>query len=543
MSTSTTPEHQDDIQQKDAWKNFLLHSQQESRQESQEGTQKDASAQDAARDVPAARAQDTSSALSGDATRDTIKDAPGDEQERCGEDQPVKETEASADPANPVGQAAQAGQEPVPVPSAPPQGRTHPETPSDNPWDDIAAQAARNASAEEPAGKPAPAPLPADAGGSGALPPERTAAAGEDDMPALPEEEEQTEEEGEGGRMSLMDHLRELRTRILYSLAAVFVAFLACWAVVEPVFNILTKPLLDVLPAGSTAMYTTLPEAFFTRMYIAFIVGLFVASPFIFYQIWSFISPGLYEEEKHFILPIAFISALFFIAGGLFCYYIVFKYAFAFFVSFATEDIVAMPKISDYLDFVLKLVLAFGFIFEMPIFAFFLSRMGIVTAKKMRSARRYAVLVIFIVAAILTPPDVVSQLLMAVPMLVLYEVSILVAALFGKKVEEKPQEEEEAEDADYDEEYADDADDRDDTDWADDAEPVKRQETAAAAATPSAAPSAARPATSVTRQEQGSGSEASGQPETAGSRATGLDAASPKPLAGQDGEQVPTQKP
>ncbi|MDO5537266.1 MAG: twin-arginine translocase subunit TatC, partial [Desulfovibrionaceae bacterium] len=241
------------------------------------------------------------------------------------------------------------------------------------------------------------------------------------------------EADGEGGRMSLMDHLRELRRRLLFSLAAAFVGFLVCWSFVEPIFNVLTEPLLAVLPEGSSAMYTTLPEAFFTRMYIAFIVGLFLASPYIFYQVWAFISPGLYDEEKHFIIPVAVVSAVFFVAGGLFCYYIVFRYAFSFFMSFTTVDIVAMPKISDYLDFVLKLLLAFGLIFEMPIFAFFLSRMGVVTAAKMRSFRRYSVLLIFIVAAILTPPDVVSQLLMAVPMLLLYEVSILVAAIFGKK--------------------------------------------------------------------------------------------------------------
>ena len=136
---------------------------------------------------------------------------------------------------------------------------------------------------------------------------------------------------------------------------------------------------------------------------------------------------------------------------NLICYFIVFHYAFQFFVSFATEQIVAMPKISDYLDFVIKLILAFGFIFEMPIFSFFLSRMGVVTAKRMRGFRRYAVLLVFIVAAILTPPDVVSQLLMAVPMLLLYEVSILVAAICGRKPKPEPAEGEddgeEAEDA------------------------------------------------------------------------------------------------
>lgn len=252
-------------------------------------------------------------------------------------------------------------------------------------------------------------------------------------------DEESSSEDGEGGRMPLMGHLRELRRRLMYSVIAAFVGFFACWSVVEPIFDVLTRPLLAVLPAGSSAMYTTLPEAFFTRMCIAFVAGLFVVSPFIFYQIWAFISPGLYEEEKHFIIPVAVISAIFFMGGGLFCYFVVFHYAFSFFVSFATEQIVAMPKISDYLDFVLKLILAFGLVFEMPIFSFFLARMGLITAEKMRSVRRYAILAVFIVAAIMTPPDVVSQLLMAAPMLVLYEISILVAALFGKR---KPAEDE-----------------------------------------------------------------------------------------------------
>ena len=284
-------------------------------------------------------------------------------------------------------------------------------------------------------------------GGGGAEPPSVSGAG----TPPLPSDngkdgdDDGQEEESEGGEsMSLMSHLRELRRRLVYSLIASALGFLACWSVVEPIFSVITQPLLAVLPEGSNAMYTTLPEAFFTRMYIAFITGLFAVSPFIFYQIWAFIAPGLYDEEKHFIIPIALVSAVFFVGGALFCYYIVFKYAFAFFVSFATEQIVAMPKISDYLDFVLKLLLAFGLVFEMPIFAFFLSRMGIVTAARMRAVRRYAVLVVFIVAAIMTPPDVVSQLLMAVPMLLLYEISILVAVVFGKKKKDGEKKDEES---------------------------------------------------------------------------------------------------
>ncbi|MGE4311730.1 MAG: twin-arginine translocase subunit TatC [Desulfovibrio sp.] len=268
-----------------------------------------------------------------------------------------------------------------------------------------------------PAGTSGDAPLPVASGGN---------------LPATPDDDDDDDDEPDKA-MGLMDHLGELRMRIVRCCIAIVLGFFACWAVVDPIFNALVDPLLAVLPKGSHAIYTTLPEGFFTRMYIALVAGIFAASPVIFYQIWSFIAPGLYEEEKKYIIPIAVMSALFFACGGAFCYFVVFPYAFSFFVSFATEEIVAMPKVSDYLSFVLKLILAFGIIFEMPLFAFFLARMGVITGAMMRKARRYAILGIFVVAAILTPPDVVSQLLMACPMLVLYEISILVAAAFGRK--------------------------------------------------------------------------------------------------------------
>lgn len=249
----------------------------------------------------------------------------------------------------------------------------------------------------------------------------------------------QEEEKEEAGTMGLLDHLNELRKRLMKACIAVCICFGFCWAFVDPLFNILMEPLLKILPAGTHAQYTTLPEAFFTRMYIALIAAIFVASPVIFYQIWAFVAPGLYDEEKKYIIPIALVSAVFFVCGALFCYFIVFPFAFNFFISYSTPEIVITPKVSDYLSFVIKLLLAFGLIFEMPIFTLFLSRLGIVTAKMMRKARRYAIVVIFILAAILTPPDVLSQLLMACPMLILYEVSIGVAVIFGKrkpKVEE-----------------------------------------------------------------------------------------------------------
>lgn len=287
-----------------------------------------------------------------------------------------------------------------------------------------------DAAAPAPDAVAAPAPQGGDDAGQPPVPP-ATAAAG---TGGTPEPEEKT--------MGLMDHLNELRWRLVRCFIAAGVGFLLCWTVVEPIFNFITAPLLSALPAHGTAMYTTLPEPFFVRMFVAFVTGLFVTSPYIFYQIWAFISPGLYEEEKKGLLPIALLSAIFFIGGGVFCYFIVFPYAFNFFLGFSSEQIQAMPRITDYLDFVIKLLLAFGLIFEMPLFSFFLSRMGVITAQMMRKARRYAVLCIFIVAAILTPPDVVSQLLMAMPMLLLYEISILVAAAFGRKKKEKKEEEE-----------------------------------------------------------------------------------------------------
>lgn len=384
----------------------------------------------AGEDLPDAVADKTIPAATSDTGPET---APQMEQDGSAPVVPAEETSAAIPepPADsPLAQAlAKARAEAAEAP-APAEQPAVPEAQADT-----SAPAAAEASAELPdTAAPAPdavaAPVPQGGDDAGQPPvPPATAAAG-----GTPEPEEKT--------MGLMDHLNELRWRLVRCFIAAGVGFLLCWTVVEPIFDFITAPLLSALPAHGTAMYTTLPEPFFVRMFVAFVTGLFVTSPYIFYQIWAFISPGLYEEEKKGLLPIALLSAIFFIGGGVFCYFIVFPYAFNFFLGFSSEQIQAMPRITDYLDFVIKLLLAFGLIFEMPLFSFFLSRMGVITAQMMRKARRYAVLCIFIVAAILTPPDVVSQLLMAMPMLLLYEISILVAAAFGRKKKEKKEEEE-----------------------------------------------------------------------------------------------------
>ncbi len=233
--------------------------------------------------------------------------------------------------------------------------------------------------------------------------------------------------------MTLMEHLGELRTRLVRCFIAIGLAFVVCYTFAEPLFAELCKPLIAALPEGSKLIFTALPEAFFVYVKVGFVAAIFLISPYLFYQIWGFISPGLYEEEKKYMVPMALISATFFYSGASFCFFVVFPYAFTFFVGFASEQIAAMPSLNEYLGFSLKLLLAFGLIFEMPLFTFFLARMGVLTAPMMRKARRYAILCIFILAAILTPPDVISQVLMAVPMMLLYEMSIGVAAFFGRK--------------------------------------------------------------------------------------------------------------
>ncbi len=239
-----------------------------------------------------------------------------------------------------------------------------------------------------------------------------------------------------GDEMTFTGHLDELRKRLIRCVIASVIGFLGCYAFAERLFNLLMDPLVRVLPPESTLIFTSLPEAFFTYLKVAFVAGLFAVSPYLFYQIWKFIAPGLYESEQRYFVPIAFFSALFFVCGALFGYYVVFPFGFKFFMGFSTDFIRPMPTIKEYFGFSLKLLIAFGVIFELPLFIFFLARLGMVTSAGLRKKRKYAALGAFVVSAVLTPPDVVSQVLMAAPLLILYEVGIWVAHFFGKKKKE-----------------------------------------------------------------------------------------------------------
>jgi sec-independent protein translocase protein TatC len=240
-------------------------------------------------------------------------------------------------------------------------------------------------------------------------------------------------------------HLEELRSRLIKSFVAVTIGFLLSYFFKEKIFEILTLPLIKVMNPGDHLIYTNLPEAFFTFLKAAFISGIMVASPYLLYQFWMFVAPGLYDKERRMVLPVLFLSTLFFLGGALFGYFVVFPLGFEFFLSFASENIRPMPSMKEYLGFASKLLLAFGVAFELPLVLTFLARLGIVSVDMLRRYRKYAILLFFVGAAILTPPDVVSQVLMAVPMMLLYELSIFGARIFGRKkevaqgTEEEPQ--------------------------------------------------------------------------------------------------------
>jgi sec-independent protein translocase protein TatC len=235
-------------------------------------------------------------------------------------------------------------------------------------------------------------------------------------------------------KLPLTAHLEELRSRLIKSLAAVGIAFFGCYWAVEPIMDWLIDPVRNLSSSQLQIIGTGVAEAFFTKLKVAFFAAIFVASPVIFYEIWKFIAPGLYEHEKRYVKPFVFFGTLFFVSGAYFCYRFVFPTAFGFFLQeYASVSIAPFLKISEYLSFAARMLLAFGVVFELPVFTFFLARTGIVNHKMMISAWRYAVVGIFGVAAILTPgPDVASQLLMATPLLVLYATSIGVAYAFGR---------------------------------------------------------------------------------------------------------------
>jgi sec-independent protein translocase protein TatC len=234
--------------------------------------------------------------------------------------------------------------------------------------------------------------------------------------------------------MPLTAHLEELRWRIVRALLALGLAFGVCYWFAEAIFGFLVRPLAALRPEQALIIGTGVTEAFFTKLKVSFIAALFVASPIIFFQAWRFAAPGLYDSEKRLALPFAAGASAFFVLGASFCYWLVFPVGFRFFLA-EYESISVSPqiRISEYLTFASRMLLAFGVTFELPVVTFFLARLGVLTHRTLLGTWRYATVLIFIVAAVLTPgPDVASQLLMATPLLVLYWLSVGIAWLVGR---------------------------------------------------------------------------------------------------------------
>ena len=242
----------------------------------------------------------------------------------------------------------------------------------------------------------------------------------------------------EDEKLPFTSHLEELRKRLIICFIAVGVGFVVSFGFKERLFKILVHPLIGVMKEGETLIYTGLPEAFFTYLKVAFLTGLIVASPIILYEFWMFVAPGLYKNERRMMVPVVLLSSFFFIGGALFGYFVVFPWGFKFFLGFATDTIRPLPSMREYFGFSAKLLLAFGLVFELPLVLTFLAKLGIVSVEFLKKNRKYAILVFFTGAAILTPPDVITQIAMALPLMALYEISIIGAKLFGKK---KPKEE------------------------------------------------------------------------------------------------------
>jgi sec-independent protein translocase protein TatC len=228
-------------------------------------------------------------------------------------------------------------------------------------------------------------------------------------------------------------HLKELRDRLVVSIIAVGIAFVLTYNFKETLFHFLMRPFTAVMPAGSSFIFTTVTEAFLTYFKVSIVAALFLAAPVILFEVWKFVAPGLYEKEKRFMYPFISFGSILFLIGGGFCYYLVLPYIYGFFVSYASDFVIPMPALKDYMNLTLKMIIIFGLIFQLPLLAYYLARAGIINHRLLASKRRYAILGIFVLSAIITPPEISSQLLMVIPMLGLYEVSIVVARVFGKK--------------------------------------------------------------------------------------------------------------
>jgi sec-independent protein translocase protein TatC len=247
-------------------------------------------------------------------------------------------------------------------------------------------------------------------------------------------EDEELESESEKGKMSFLDHLDELRRRIVYAVIAIVVGFLIACLFLTQLYEFIVTPMQAALPPGQTLVYTEPTEALMLYLKMAVLAGLLIASPGVMTQVWLFVAPGLYSNEKKLAIPFVAMSSFFFVAGAAFAHYVVFPLTWKFFQSFSSDTLTFMPRIEPAFGLYVKLLLVFGLIFQMPTLVLFLARMGVITARFLLRNMKYAILIMFIVGAVLSPgTDPVGQVLMAGPMFLLYLLSIGLAWMFGKK--------------------------------------------------------------------------------------------------------------
>jgi sec-independent protein translocase protein TatC len=245
---------------------------------------------------------------------------------------------------------------------------------------------------------------------------------------------QQDPDELAGGKMSFLEHLDELRKRLIYALVSLAIGVGIAALFIERIYQFVMRPMQQMLHAGGKLIYTEGPEAFMLYIRIAIIAGLVIAAPLIMIQLWLFISPALFPKERRFAVPFVVLASTGFIGGAAFSHYLVFPVMWRFFAGFSNDFVTFEPRVEPAFDLYLKMVIAMALVFQMPTVVLFLARFGLVTARMMISYFKYAILAIFVLAAVITPSqDMASQLIVAVPMTVLYLISILVAAIFGKK--------------------------------------------------------------------------------------------------------------
>tara|TARA_B100000586_G_scaffold267979_1_gene243630 strand:- start:1567 stop:2286 length:720 start_codon:yes stop_codon:yes gene_type:complete len=233
--------------------------------------------------------------------------------------------------------------------------------------------------------------------------------------------------------MGFLEHLDELRKRLVYSVYGILGGFVIAFAFIKFIFEFIMVPLQEALPPGGKLIYTEPGEAFFLWMKMAALAGLLLAMPILVSQIWMFIAPGLYTREKKWAIPFVAFTSIFFLGGALFSHFVVFRLAWSFFAGFSTDYMDFMPKIAPVFSLYVKMMLAMGIVFQLPTLVFFLAKLGLVTPKFLIKNTKYAILIIFIIAAVLTPSaDPVTQTAMAAPMIVLYGISIGIAWVFQK---------------------------------------------------------------------------------------------------------------